>query len=350
MDTHGEQRYLTGKFALTVAILSVGFVVGSVAHGAGAPPPPPSPPPPPTCTVSSIQLVGATQGTINDDGSVTEGTSVTLKGVVTESATQVAAPPCDAGIANVAVGLGSLRIQGKVDDSVPPQPQRCPTVGVGEYSDLVTQILPNTNPPGINVATYALNTTDLGGETRGYRTKYGGPTGPNSPFRDSVSVCVDLTINESANPCDAYGDVVVLNVVGGEGAGEVAAGGSGPWTYTFEVLNCTGLDDLAVKVQGGTSGWTNFISAVTNPSETVTSEGKSKGKKGQTSIITWNTLLDDEESKTMAVTVTGTVPLGTPVGTSLNISGAWSAAYHDGASAAKSDYTPGVYVEVIAAP
>lgn len=301
-----------------------------------------APPPKDTCTVSSIQLVGATPGAIDSDGYVTAGTPVTIKGLVSQ-ANPATGSSCDAGTGGAAVTEGTLKIEGQRRDGLP---SACKEAGVGSFATLQTQ--PVTGAAGSNVIERAFDSTGLD-ETRGYRTDYTKVGGGS--FTSSKSVCVNLTINPSAdpaNPCDSYGDEVVLNIMAGAGKGIVGPGDVGPWSYTFEVLNCTGMDDLAVKVQGGTSGWTVFDNAFTAPVEPFTSTPKSKGKKGTTSTITWHTILNDEQSKTMTVVLDGVVPSGVVNGEWINLSGAWSAAYKDALGlAAKSEYTPQVYLEVV---
>lgn len=314
------------------------------------------------CTVSSIQLVDASPGTVNSDGSVNAGDAVTVRGSITESGTS--SPGCAAGTGGAAVSEGTLIVQGQIQDTVPVS---CKPTGVGSFSDLASRSLPNTNPPGANIVAHTLDTTLLGGLTRGYRTAYNKLT-PHGSYKSSTSVCVDLTVHEvSSSVCDPYGDEVVLFIVGGAGQGQVAPGGVGPWAYTFKALNCTGVNDLAVKVQGGTSGWTVFKSVATAPIlEPVNVVDKSNGKKGTTSTVTWNTVLNDEQSKEITVEVDGMIPWGAWSGQWMNLSGEWSAAYNDGNSATcnnispktgtcnpnqatpdKSTYTPQVYVEVV---
>ncbi|MGK2943073.1 MAG: hypothetical protein ACSLFJ_15595 [Immundisolibacter sp.] len=327
-----------GLYGLSVALL----VLSSQAFAVGAPPKD-------ICTVSSIQLVGAAPGTVDANGTVTAGTGVTVTGQVTQ-AYPATSPSCDAGIAGTSVDEGTLTIGGQTDDGTPVA---CNVSGVGSFHPaLKVQGLPAT-PAG--TVTYDLNTTSLGGVTRGYRTAYAKLT-PNGSFTSSTSPCVNLTVNNtdpSAFKCDGYAGIVRLLIVGAAGKGIVAPGEAGPWDYTFEVLNCTGTAPLTVKVQGGTSGWTTFQSAVTNPTPdgTLTSVAKSNGKKGTTSTVTWITSLDDattddSKGKTIKVTVNGTVPSGSPDGWQ-HLSGPWSAAYNLGGVAMKSDYTDRVYLEVV---
>jgi hypothetical protein len=300
-----------------------------------------------TCTVSSIQLVGATPGAVNTDGIVTAPTGVAVTGKVTQ-ANPATSSSCDAGTAGVLVDEGTLTIGGQTDAGTPVA---CNISGVGSFNPaLATQVLPAT-PAG--TVTYALDTTSLGGVTRGYRTQYTKLGGGS--YTSSTSPCVDLTINNadpSALKCDGYEGTVRLLIVGAAGKGIVAPSDPGSWDYTFEVLNCTGIEPLTVKVQGGTSGWTSFASVVTNPVEdSVSVTDKSKGKKGKTSTVTWTTSLedataDDSKGKTIKVTVDGTVPSGSPDGWQF-LSGPWSAAYQLGGVAMKSDYTDRVYLEVV---
>ncbi len=313
-----------------VALVAIGFVqVSGVAVAA-----------PDICTVSSIQLDGATPGTVDADGSVVAGSSVNIKGTVTQKASGTG---CSAGTAGAAVNEGGLRIQEQRQAGFP---SACKAQGVGSFLTQTTANLPNTTPPGTNAAAYDLDTTSLAGAVRGFRSDYT-PLNPGGSFKGSTSVCVDLTINENVtgSPCDGYGDVVVLRVIGGAGQGIVMPGDVGPWSYTFEVLNCTTIDALAIKVQGGTSGWTVFDSVGTAPvAEPVNVVAKSNGKKGTTSTVTWHTVLNDEESKTITVGVDGVIPKA-KIGDWLNLSGAWSAAYNNGLPQ-KSDYTANVYVEI----
>ncbi len=326
------------------------FLAGNVIAGQG------------TCTTSTIQLVNATSGNINADGTIAEGTPATIKGTVTQASSGTG---CAAGTAGTAVGEGTLEIKARKTNDSTPVLVACQETGIGAFTQVATADLPNTTPPGTNAVQVTQDTTNLGGLTGGFKTVYT-KLSPLGTYVSSDSVCVDLKIVDVVLPpqdiCTNYPGIVALYVVGGAGKGSVVAGDKGPWSYTLEVLNCTGIDDLAVKVQGGTSGWTTFSAVATNPDETVNSTAKSSGKKGTTSIVTWNTILDDQETKTITVTVDGTVPSGNAAGTMLNISGPWSAAYNDNNSSTcyidpkkgvcdseysdKSAYTPQVYVEV----
>ena len=299
---------------------------------------------PDICTSSSIQLVGANPGSIDMDGTVASPTPVAVTGKVTQAAPSIGG--CTNGTTGVAVEEGTLEIETskKKIDGVPTW-VHCKDPGVGPFTTLISRVLPNSTPPGTNAAVYNLDTTGLGGKTAGFRAQYKAKN-PGGSYKSSASPCVDLVISEAppGARCDAYDNVVVLSIVGGAGQGIVLPGQVGPWLYTFEVLNCTGLPNLPVKVQGGTSGWTVFDSVSTVPVEPVGVVAKSNGKKGTTSTLTWNTVLNHEQSKTITVGVDGVVP-NVPMGTWLNLSGAWSAAYKNGIPL-KSDYTPQVYVEV----
>jgi hypothetical protein len=131
-----------------------------------------------------------------------------------------------------------------------------------------------------------------------------------------VSSCADLVINAQA-VCTGM-QIGVTEVQGATTAH--------PGTYTggFQVTvhNC-GLDTVSnVKAQGGTAGWTT-VSGIS----ATAGDWSASLKTGGTQVITWN--LGDMPAganAVMTVGLTGQIDSGTPNGTILNVSGAWSAA------------------------
>lgn len=325
-----------------LALASTLLIAGGAAQAAGQN----------TCTQSSIEFAPPVLT------GVTAGTNVEITGRVTEANSQ---PGCTGGTHGAAVEEGDLAITGphtNTGASTEGIPKECKDHGNGPFRTYTTVALPNpSDPPGSDDVTYDVFTTGFPDATYGYRTEY---TGSND-FASSESPCVDIDFVASEDGvCGGYEDVVVLRIQGAAGQGVVDAGDDGPWDYTIEVLNCTGIDDLPVKVEGGTSEWTSFKEAVTVPGEDWTATPRSKGKNGTTETITWPTVLDDEEMKTITVTVDGIVQ-GYP-GEMLWLSGPWSAAYDNGdplndnncnlnkdvylCKGDKSLYTPRVFVQV----
>jgi hypothetical protein len=108
------------------------------------------------------------------------------------------------------------------------------------------------------------------------------------------------------------------------GNGTPNPGDSGPWTFAISVENCTGVNLTGVKVQGGTSGWTNYVS-FSVPDGIVTLKNMPKN----TQVLTWKVDIANGQTKTIEVKVNGTVPSTAPDGQIRYLSGPWSAAYDD---------------------
>jgi hypothetical protein len=112
------------------------------------------------------------------------------------------------------------------------------------------------------------------------------------------------------------------------GDGTPNPGDSGSWTFAISVENCTGVDLTGVKVQGGTSGWTNYA-GFSVPDGNVTIKNMPK----KTQVLTWIVDIANGQTKTIEVTVNGTVPCSAPDGQVRYISGPWSAVFDDQKSA-----------------
>jgi hypothetical protein len=99
---------------------------------------------------------------------------------------------------------------------------------------------------------------------------------------------------------------------------------SGSWSFTIAAQNCTGGDLHAMKIQGGTAGWLSGATATRNPS-TGTVAIKPNAKN-QVQVVSWSfPSLANGQSASITVTVSGQVPKGTACGSTLPISGNWSA-------------------------
>jgi hypothetical protein len=125
------------------------------------------------------------------------------------------------------------------------------------------------------------------------------------------------------------------------GDGTPNPGDSGPWTFAISVENCTGVNLTGIKVQGGTSGWTNYTGfSVPDGSVTV------KAMPKKTQVLTWTVDIADGATKTIQVTVDGTVPCSAPDGQVRYVSGPWSAVFDDGSGPQKSAYSGRVSLTV----
>ena len=201
---------------------------------------------------------------------------------------------------------------------------------------------PGQNPDGSGQTSLAVDLDGLGfvpGTVGGFRAHY--VTGGNSPHVDThFSLAVDLVA--AAASCSSSG-VVNVGAVLASGNGTPNPGDTGPWQFTVTVQNCTGADLTGVKVQGGTSGWTNFTTAVVNSGDwTIKGQPATSKKKSSTQVIVWTVDIPNGVTQNILVTVDGQVSCGATDGQILFISGPWSAAYNG----TKSDYTGRVSLTV----
>jgi hypothetical protein len=185
------------------------------------------------------------------------------------------------------------------------------------------------------------DTTGLDGSTICFRAHHPDSGGAHGNDQ-STSPGVDLEITSACSSCTP-GVNVGAELASGDGAPN--PGDSGPWTFAISVENCTGVDLTSVKVQGGTSGWTNFVGYsvdVGDPLPTL----KTMPTKTKTRVLTWIVDIPDGATKTIQVTVDGKVPCSAPDGQVLYVSGPWSAVFDDGSGPQKSAYSGRVSLTV----
>lgn len=261
---------------------------------------------------------------------VTEGTPVTITATVTFLGT--------AGPGN-ATNHGVIPANGTavVGDTVKIQELQVSGVGVAcgtagaAFVDIDSGA---TNGSGQFSTNF--DTTGLGGSTICFRALH--PDSGGSHGNDqSASPGVDLVIN----PLPACTPGVNVGATLAVGDGTPNPGDSGPWTFAISVENCTGVNLTGVKVQGGTSGWTNYLGFLV-PDGNVTLKNMPK----KTQVLTWIVDIADGATKTIQVTVGGTVPCSASDGQVRYVSGPWSAVFDDGSGPQKSAYSGRVSLTV----
>jgi hypothetical protein len=151
-----------------------------------------------------------------------------------------------------------------------------------------------------------------------------------------------VTITYTTTTCT--GGLTLTNALDPGSATTGKPGDPGTWTFDVTAQNCTGAPLSNLKLQGGTGGWLTVNSATGDPSGmTVT-----KNPKNNNTTITGS--LDsfaDQESATIAVTVSGTISNHAACGSQVPISGSWSAStLADDGSTVKSPYTDPVTITV----
>jgi len=250
----------------------------------------------------------------------TDGDAVDITGTVTQSGSQ----HTGVGVGNP-VTSGTIQIQELMLGGV--------GVPVGTPGAVWTTI--DSGSPDINGQFgTSFDTTGLGGNTIGFRAHYPASGGGHG-FAQVSSPGTDLVINSS---CEG---VVTIASDLASGNGTPPPGYTGDWEFRIKVKACE--DVTNVSAQGGTSGWTSFVSATPDIGST---EIRKQNKK--TSVLLW-TIGDMSagDEATLLVKVSGTVKPGALDGTELFLSGAWSAKYTDSDSIVqKSDYTGRVSVVV----
>jgi hypothetical protein len=271
------------------------------------------------------QITTTSSITINPNPA-TDGDTVAIKGSVAVTGTQHSAPD--------PLG-GKIQIQECISGGVGVPAANCPpNVGTGTWTTL-NGSGEDLDVLGENSTTVNFNTTGLGGSTIGFRSHYVTGGGAHVPA-ESTSPAVDLVIN-AASSCSGVNVGATLAA----GNGTPNPGDSGPWTFAISVENCTGVDLTGVKVQGGTSGWTNYV-GFSVPDGDVTLKNMPK----KTQVLTWIVNITNGQTKTIEVTVNGTVPCSAPDGQILFISGPWSAVFDDGSGPQKSVYSGRVSLTV----
>lgn len=272
-----------------------------------------------------------TQSTIGfSDNPVTAGTMVTITATVTYTGTT--------GMGNPA-GHGTVPSNDKpvVGDNVKIQELMLNGVGVqcGTPGASFVEIdQGNTNTSG--QFSMFFNTTGLGGMTIGFRALHpdSGDAHGNS---QSMSPCMDLVINPSS--CPVAGVVTVAADLA-SGPGTPPADCCATWVFRISVTNCTGVNLTNVKVQGGSNGWTSFVSA------TASTGSASPRLNQRNEVITWTLNLADGATETLNVEISGCIPSSAPDGQIRYLSGAWSAAYNAGSGPQKSAYSGRVSITV----
>jgi hypothetical protein len=270
------------------------------------------------------QITTTSNITINPNPA-TDGDTVAITGSVAVTGTQHPAPD--------PLG-GKIQIQECMSGGVGVPAANCSPNGTGTWTTL-NGSGEDLDQPGENSTTVNFDTTGLGGSIIGFRSHYVPGGGAHVPA-ESTSPAVDLVIN-AASSCSGVNVGATLAA----GNGTPNPGDSGPWTFRISVENCTGVDLTDVKVQGGTSGWTTY-GGFSVPDGTVTL--KSMPKKTQ--VLTWIVDIANGQTKTIDVTVNGTVPCSAQDGQILFISGPWSAVFDDGSGPQKSDYSGRVSLTV----
>jgi hypothetical protein len=212
-------------------------------------------------------------------------------------------------------------------------PVGCGTVGAS-FVSLVPAAAGATDGSGQFSTTF--DTTGLLPGNYGFRVNHPDGGGAHGAAQ-SASACLDLVVAPSA--CTGG---VIVDADLAAGPGEPVAGTNNNWSFRITVQNCTGVDLEDVKVQGGTSGWTTFGSAVPTEATSLLVQTKKK-----TSVVTWTLDLDDQETQSILVNTNGTAGPTCPA--TQFLSGAWSAAYKNGVPL-KSEYTGRISVDTVCAP
>lgn len=213
-----------------------------------------------------------------------------------------------------------------------PAPEGTP----GTDLDLTNDGWKDTGITGVSVADGTVllqfNTTAYGGYTIGFRA-HTFPQGGNHAPGVSFSGSIDLVINSA----DCTGVGIGATLVDGDGN---PIPGTYSWTFGIEVHNCD-LSTRTFKVQGGSNGWAPMTGVDIDDGAFTFRENR------RNQVITWTVELEPGETRYIDVTVAGTIGANTPDGTTLYLSGPWSAAYiDDTGNPAKSNYTGRVSIEV----
>lgn len=261
---------------------------------------------------------------------VTAGTPVTITATVTYTGTAGSGSP---------TGHGTIPSAGTpvVGDTVQIQELQLFGVGVACGTAGASYVSIDSDPTdGSGQLSTTFDTTGLGGSTICFRAHHPDSGGAHGNDQ-STSLGVDLVIN----PLPACTPGVNVGATLASGDGTPNPGDSGPWTFAISVENCTGVNLTGIKVQGGTSGWTNYTGfSVPDGSVTV------KAMPKKTQVLTWTVDIADGATKTIQVTVDGTVPCSAPDGQVRYVSGPWSAVFDDGSGPQKSAYSGRVSLTV----
>lgn len=195
---------------------------------------------------------------------------------------------------------------------------------------------PGNMPPSGGATSSAVDFDGLGfspGTTASFRAHY--VTGGGQVHADThFSPAIDVTA--VGDTCEGFH--ISSDFASGDGA--PPRNSDGPWAFRITLENCTGVDLVGIKAQGGSNGWAPASSAV--PSKgTVAWRYNNRNQ-----VLTWNLDMPNGTTETLLVTVDGHIPASADCESIRFLSGPWSAVYDAGAGAVKSDYTGRVSVQV----
>lgn len=267
------------------------------------------------------------------------------------SANPVAYPDSvDITVSTVVTGLtdpptgGSEVVQECIDGSssnVPGTGFGDPSASCGGTTPTATWTNVDTGAPASIVDTFdtgtdaTVNAASLP-QTIGFRGHYV-PSG-GSGYHESASDGVDLVVNPT--PCTG-GVTIAADLA--NGLGDPPAGYSGSWQFTMKVHACQ--DENNVTAQGGANGWAPVTGSSADTGFVAVRKTTNKN-----TILLWTigNMIAGQDA-TLTVTVTGTIKAGTPSGTVLGLSGAWSSTFTDPTTGlqAQSGYSGQVTIQVL---
>jgi hypothetical protein len=309
------------------------------------------------CSVSSIDL---------NPNPVFDGATETITGKVVESGS--AGSGCVAGTADAAITDGTITIQENMAGSIGVS---CSTTNACTAGNIGAACTTNTScdsslgagdgvctaanfvdlasgsPPDGNgeFSTTAFNTTGLAGKMIGFRSHY---TGGNSGFKESKSLCEDLSI--LADPVCTPGATIASTLASGDGTPTPDKNNStpdGPWTFRITVTACGDL--TGVTAQGGGNGWAALWPTNAAGLDPDTGSASIRKLNKKTPVIFWNIGdMTDGQVANLDVTVNGNISKSAPCGEIRTISGPWSTLFSldSGATFDKSSYTGQVTLTV----
>lgn len=245
----------------------------------------------------------------------------------------------------------------RTEDSLPVD---CGTITIQrKVGDGAWAVFDSGSPDTGGSRTKDFDTTGYQNQTVSFQALYDNfpaTGGCPSKFNDSSSPSVPLVIG---GPCvpeppvgDCNGKSLIIGATLASGEGQPAPGYSGEWTFVITVKACE--DVCGVYAQGGTSGWTTWVSSSPSTGSTEFFNSDKKKSKSSTKVIRWyiGYMVADQE-ETLEVKVSGTVNEGEPCSTEeilnqLNISGNWSATFSkdECVTFEKSEYTEKVLLTV----
>lgn len=309
------------------------------------------------CSVSSIDL---------NPNPVFDGATETITGQAVESGS--AGPGCVAGTADTPITDGTITIEenmvgsfgvscavtnactaGNVGAVCTTNANCDSSLGVGDgvctAAGFVAVGSGSTPDSNGEFGTTAFNTTGLAGKTIGFRSHY---TGGNSGFKESKSVCEDLSI--LANSVCTPGATIASTLASGDGTPTPDKNNStpdGPWTFRITVTACGDLS--GVTAQGGGNGWAALWPNNTAGLDPNTGSASIRKLNKKTPVIFWDIgNMTDGQIANLDVTVNGNISKSAPCGEIRTISGPWSTLFSldGGATFEKSSYTGQVTLTV----